>query len=132
MANLEFLPKDQPNTLSDWLIRGSVACPFLIFGLEKFSTHAGTHWVHLFAQIGFGVWFRYCAGVVEVLGALLLLIPRFAIAGFILLACTMATATIIVAFVLHSPAQSIFPGVFFFGVSIAGGWRWLSQDRGSD
>ncbi len=93
MAEPKFLTDAEPRSaVSDWTIRGGVAAFFFIFGLEKFSSDPGSHWVHLFEQIGFGTWFRYCAGVVEVLGGVLVLIPSTAIAGLAIRAVTMAVA----------------------------------------
>jgi hypothetical protein len=36
----------------------------------------GTEWVGLFRQIGLGQWFRYFTGAVEILGGVLVLVPR--------------------------------------------------------
>jgi uncharacterized membrane protein YphA (DoxX/SURF4 family) len=113
-----FVKQPPPLTLSDWLIRTSVSLLFLVYGLEKFSNQPGTQWVKLFAEIGWGVWFRYLAGVVEIAGALLVLIPHLVMFGFAVLGTTMGVATFVVAFVLHKPAQSLFPGAFFVGVCV--------------
>ena len=79
MAEPKFLTDVEPRSaIGDWTVRGGVALFFLIFGMEKFSADPGSHWVLLFQQIGAGAWFRYFTGVVEVLGALLVLIPRTA------------------------------------------------------
>ena len=67
--------------------------------------------------------FRYFAGVMEALGAVLVMVPRLALAGFCLLASTMAAAVVIVAGVLHRPGDSLFPLVFLIGVC-AVGWWW--------
>jgi hypothetical protein len=45
-----------------------------------------------FGELGWGVWFRYFAGVVEVVSAALVMVPRLALVGFGLLAVTMAAA----------------------------------------
>src|ERR1022692_3826214 len=85
MAELKLLTDSEPrNPMGDWVVRGGVAVFFVIFGMEKFSSDPGSHWVKLFEQIGAGVWFRYFTGVVEVLGGLLVLIPRTALAGLAL------------------------------------------------
>jgi hypothetical protein len=47
---------------------------FLMVGFFKLS--GDPRLVGLFDAIGFGQWFRYVTGSLEVLGALLLLIPR--------------------------------------------------------
>jgi uncharacterized membrane protein YphA (DoxX/SURF4 family) len=127
MSELKFLSEDEPrNAVGDWAIRGGVACIFIIFGLEKFSADPASHWVKLFHQIGAGDWFRNFAGVVEVLGALLVLIPRTAIAGLALLASTMAAAALILGFVVGRPADSIFPGAFFLGLTLL---LWSRRSR---
>ena len=59
--------------------------------------------VRLFRDIGWGQWFRYVTGIVEVSGALLLLIPALAGASAILLMAVMVAATGIELFVLHRP-----------------------------
>jgi uncharacterized membrane protein YphA (DoxX/SURF4 family) len=113
MAELKFLSESEPrNAVGDWAIRGGAALIFVIFGLEKFSSEPGSHWVKLFHEIGAGDWFRYFAGVVEVLGGLLVLIPRTATIGLTLLGLTMAAAVVILAFVIGRRADSIFPGIF--------------------
>ena len=59
--------------------------------------------VRLFRDIGWGQWFRYITGVVEVSGALMLLIPALAGASALLLMSVMGAATGIELFVLHRP-----------------------------
>ena len=125
MADLKLLVDSEPrNPLGDWVMRGGVAVFFVVFGLEKFSPDPGSHWVKLFAQIGAGVWFRYFTGVVEVLGGLLVLIPRTALAGLAVLACTMAGAAVILAFVVGEPGSSVFPAIFFIALTAIGLIRW--------
>jgi putative oxidoreductase len=114
MSDLKFITENEPrNAVGEWTIRIGAAVFYLVFGLEKFSNDPASHWVQLFRSIGAGNWFRYFTGAVEVSGALLVLIPRTATAGLLLLAATMASALGIVAFILHRPADSAFPGVFF-------------------
>lgn len=59
--------------------------------------------VRLFHDIGWGQWFRYVTGVVEVTGGLLLVVPRLAGASALLLMTVMVVATGIELFVLHRP-----------------------------
>jgi putative oxidoreductase len=124
-AEPKFLPADEPtNAVADWTVRGGVALFFLLFGIEKFSSEPGSHWVTLFQQIGAGDWFRYFTGFVEVAGGVLVLVPRTALAGFVLLACTMGAAALILMFVLGHPADGAFPGILL-AILIAIGWsRW--------
>lgn len=104
------------NAMGDWIVRGAIALVFMSFGAEKFPSGSGSPWVALFQQIGAGQWFRYFTGVVEVLGGLLVLIPWTVRAGLALLACTMASAALILIFVIGKPADSVFPGLFFIGL----------------
>jgi len=121
MAELKLLLDTEPrNVIGDWVIRAGVAAVFVMFGAEKFSSSPGSHWVTLFERIGAGVWFRYFTGVVEVLGGVLVLIPSAATAGFALLACTMAGAAIILAFVLGQAGDSIFPGILLVALVAIG------------
>lgn len=73
-------------------LRISVALVFAGTGLEKFSSDPTSYWVHVFAAIGLGQWFRYFTGALEVAGAILLLIPRTSRIAAVALACTMAGA----------------------------------------
>lgn len=73
-----------------WIAAIFVAVIFLIEGTAKFPE--SRLWVRVFDQIGFGQWFRYFTGAVEVTGALLLLAPATRIWGAVLLACTMCGA----------------------------------------
>ena len=117
MAELNLLHEvESRNPYTDWVLRGGVALFFLLFGLEKFPSDAGSHWVMLFQQIGLGQWFRYFTGVVEVLGAVLVLIPRVAIIGFLLLGCAMLGAVLIWIFVLKQPENVPIPGFFLIAV----------------
>ena len=59
--------------------------------------------VRLFHDIGWGQWFRYVTGVVELTGGLLLIVPLLAGASALLLMAVMMVATVIELFVLHRP-----------------------------
>jgi putative oxidoreductase len=120
MAELKLLNDSEPrNVVAYWTIRIGVAAFYLIFGMEKFGNDA--HWVTLFREIGIGDWFRYFTGAVEVLGALLVLVPRTILAGLLLLSATMACAVVILC-LLGRPADSVFPGVFLMAL-LAVGWH---------
>ena len=106
------------NSLGDWVLRIGIAVTFLLFGWEKFSTDPGSPWVRLFAKMGTGQWLRYLTGIVEVAGAILLLIPRTVLAGLALLGSTMAGAVLILVFVLHHPANAILAFTILAGLTI--------------
>jgi len=38
----------------------------------------GSYWIKLFTDIGFGLWFMYLTGTLQIIGALLMIVPRTA------------------------------------------------------
>lgn len=81
------------NAFGDWALRGAVGLIAILVGWDKFPND--TMWVAMFQQIGLGQWFRYFTGVVEILGGVLVLVPRLAVFGLSLLAVTMAGAAVL-------------------------------------
>jgi uncharacterized membrane protein YphA (DoxX/SURF4 family) len=73
-----------------WGVRILLALAFGAAGLSKLA--GVPQMVQVFEAIGFGQWFRYVTGVVEVGGALLLLVPATGFFGGLLLAVTMVFA----------------------------------------
>jgi putative oxidoreductase len=101
---------DRLGTLRTWLPRIAVALVFVSVGSSKFQDPM---WVRLFGQIGFGQWFRYLTGVMQIAAGVLALIPRTALAGVALAACTMLGASIAWLTILHAPWNAPIPGVMF-------------------
>jgi putative oxidoreductase len=66
-----------------WILQIGAAGMFLMVGFFKLS--GDSRMVALFDAIGLGQWFRYVTGSLEVLGAVLLLIPRLSGLGALLL-----------------------------------------------
>lgn len=77
---------------ADWVIRVILALAFVSAGSMKLVGVA--QFVTLFDQIGLGQWFRLLTGGLEVIGGLLVLVPRTSMIGAALLACVMLGATI--------------------------------------
>lgn len=77
-------------SLLPWIASILIALIFLSEGAAKFSERGV--WLRIFEQIGLGHWFRYFTGVVEITGALLLIVPATRLLGAVLLACTMCGA----------------------------------------
>jgi putative oxidoreductase len=93
-----------------WTLQGILATAFLAAGVAKL---AGVPFmVDLFTQIGLGQWFRVATGVVEVAGAVALLVPGLASIGALWLGFTMVGAVATHLFVLHtSPVPAIVLGL---------------------
>ena len=93
-----------------WTVQGILAAAFLAAGYAKLD--GVPFMVDLFAQIGLGQWFRVVTGVVEVVGAVALLVPSLASVGALWLGATMIGAVITHLFVLHtSPVAAIVLGL---------------------
>jgi len=109
--------RESRSALVDWIIRGVIAAAFVLFGIEKFPSEPESPWVSLFQQIGYGQWFRFFTGIVEIAGGILVLIPRTATAGLALLALTMAGAVLILIFVIGRPGDCLVSGGFLMGLA---------------
>ena len=73
-----------------WILQGLLAATFLVAGTTKLaSPHMQ---VAFFEKIGLGQWLRYFTGALEVIGAILMLVPRTAGFAATLLAMTMVGA----------------------------------------
>ena len=93
-----------------WTLQSIIAAAFLAAGLAKLA--GVPYMVELFGQIGLGQWFRVVTGVVEVTGAVALLVPGFASIGALWLGFTMVGAVTTHLFVLHtSPVPAIVLGL---------------------
>jgi putative oxidoreductase len=84
-----------------WTLQVLVALAFVGAGSGKLLGSADM--IALFDAVGIGQWFRYVTGLLEVLGALLLIVPRTTAFGAVLLACVMAGAVVAHLTVLHTP-----------------------------
>jgi putative oxidoreductase len=99
---------DRIDLIRTWVPRVAMSLFFLSFGSQKFTDR---YWTEVFATIGFGDWFRYFTGVLQVAGAALLLIPRTALIGAAILACTMVGAMLAWVFFLGSPGSAVIPAI---------------------
>jgi putative oxidoreductase len=113
-----------------WLPRIGLVLAFLLVGGTKFIGNPRGDWFRIFEQIGWGQWFRYFTGGMQVAGALLLLTPWTLTIGALLLACTMVGAVIVNVFVIHAPGHALAPLVLL-GV-IAAVWYAGRFGAGSD
>jgi uncharacterized membrane protein YphA (DoxX/SURF4 family) len=89
-----------------WALQILAAAQFFVTGLDKLAD--APPMIQLFQTVGFGQWLRYFTGTLEVVSAVLLLMPGLAALGAALLALAMTGALIAHATVLpFSPVKAI-------------------------
>jgi putative oxidoreductase len=92
-----------------WVVQGVLAAAFFAAAGAKLA--GVPYMVQLYDQIGLGQWFRVVTGLVEVIGALALVVPGLTSLGGLLLSFTMICAAVTCVFVLHtSPVPAIVMG----------------------
>ena len=90
-----------------WCVQGSLALVFLGASSAKLTGNPET--LALFTAVGVGQWLRYVTGILELSGAVLIMVPRTRRIGAVLLATVMVGAITAHLLVLRvSPAA---PGV---------------------
>ncbi|PWT98556.1 MAG: DoxX family protein [Terriglobia bacterium] len=77
------------NTIA-WVLSVLLALEFLFAGGIKLAANAMV--IAMFQTVGLGLWFMYFTGVLEVIGAIALLVPRFGRLGALLLSLVMLGA----------------------------------------
>ncbi len=89
-----------------WALQILLALAFLAAG--GFKLAGAPPMVQLFDQIGFGQWFRIVTGLVEIVGAVGLLVPGYAGPAALWLGFTMTCAVVTHLAVLHTnPAPAV-------------------------
>jgi putative oxidoreductase len=90
-------------TIASWVVAVLLALAFLGAGFTKLSSQPMM--VTEFTAFGLPMWFMYVTGVIEVVSAVLVLIPRLSGIGAALLVCVMVGA--LVAHISHGQAAMI-------------------------
>ena len=89
----KYAAASRPSTTVDvafWVLQLLLAVVFLIVGTAKL---AGAQMpVEIFEKLGAGQWFRYFTGSLEVIAAIMIVVPRTVVVGAVLLAATMIGA----------------------------------------
>ena len=116
----ESAPAIGKTRFTDWLLRAAVGFVFASLGWEKITARGDTMWFTLFAHIGWGQWFRYFTGALQIAGGILMVVPRTAPIGTFILAGTMAGAILFHLFVLGDPFSSIIPALLLVAIVIIG------------
>ena len=88
-----------------WVLTILLAIAFILAGGIKLTNSPGM--VQEFARVGLGQWFRYFTGVLEVSGAIGLLIPRVRFWAALQIAVVMVGATFANLTVLHLPNMAL-------------------------
>lgn len=104
----------------DWSLRIALALAFVYFGADKFNNPR--MWIRVFDQIGFGQWFRYTTGVLELLGGILLLLPPATPIAVVLLLSAMVGALLVHIFVIGVNPASVLVIILAAAVLFVG-WR---------
>ncbi|WP_298958078.1 DoxX family protein [uncultured Methylobacterium sp.] len=108
--------------MAAWVLQVVLALAFLGAGGAKLT--GVPMMVESFDRIGLGQWFRIVTGLVEIVGAVALLVPGYALFGAIWLAITMAGAILAHLLVLPTPAA---PAVVLLVLNAA--VAWLRRDQ---
>jgi uncharacterized membrane protein YphA (DoxX/SURF4 family) len=119
---------ESPNrwrAIAIWALRVVLGIVFLAIGITKLTGTA--HTPEYFAAIGWGEWFRYFTGLLDVAGAALLFVPRWTCYGALMLACSVGTAALISLTVLRGDPtwgapQNVLAPLFFTLLALALGW----------
>ncbi len=108
-----------------WTLQVLVILAFAAAGSGKLLGSAAM--IALFDAVGIGQWFRYVTGSLEVLGALLLIVPGKSAFGAVLLACVMAGAVVAHLTVLHTAPTA---PLVLFALTTVIAWGRRSQFQG--
>jgi putative oxidoreductase len=114
-----------------WCVQGLLALEFAAVAWAKVS--GMPEMVALFATIGVGQWFRYVTGILELTGAILIVVPRTRTIGAALLGAIMLGAIAVHLFLLHVPPTApvvlfLLSGLVVFGSSSP--WAALRSQAG--
>jgi uncharacterized membrane protein YphA (DoxX/SURF4 family) len=111
-------------TILAWMLTIILLIIFTLAGGVKLVNNPGM--VREFAQIGLGQWFRYFTGILEVSGAIGLLIPRVRFWAALQIGTVMAGATFTNIAVLHLPVMARMTAVLL-GLALV--LAWLRRPR---
>ena len=116
------IPRGRVALVALWLTQIALAGMFLFVGGLKLT--GAPELIALFDAIGIGHWFRYVTGSIEVVSAVALLVPGWAVFGALLLIPTMVGAVITHLFIVGGSAVP--PTVLLTG-SLAIAWARRDQ-----
>jgi uncharacterized membrane protein len=109
-----------------WVLAALLAIVFLFAGGVKLAGSPAM--VKEFAQIGIGQWFRYLTGILEVTGAIGMLIPKYRFWAALQIAVVMIGATAANLTVLHLPSLARLTGMLLIAALAL---AWVRRPRNS-
>lgn len=83
----------RPRLVAIRVLRVFLGLAFLVIGTAKLTGTLNT--VETFTAFGFGQWFRYFTGLLDITGAIMVLLPRWTWYGALLLTATVGLATML-------------------------------------
>ena len=109
-----------------WILAVLLAVVFIFAGGAKLL--GAPAMVQEFAQIGVGQWFRYFTGILEVSGAIGVLIPKYRFGAALQIALVMVGATAANIWILHLPPLA---GLTAFLLAAGLALAWLRRPKAS-
>jgi putative oxidoreductase len=116
---------EKASNIALWTLQVLVALAFVGAGSGKLLGSADM--IALFEAVGIGQWFRYVTGLLEVVGAVLLVAPGKTAFGAVLLACVMAGAVVAHLTVVPAPPSA---ALVLFALAALIAWGRRSQLTG--
>lgn len=114
--------RSRAGTIVLWIVQIATASMFLFAGSLKLT--GAPPMVAMFDALGIGQWFRYLTGTIEVVSAILLLIPSLAFFGALLLVPTMVGAILTHLFIVGGNPS---PAIVLLAASA--GIAWARRSR---
>jgi putative oxidoreductase len=116
--------------IAAWILTVLLAIAFTMAGGVKLIGTRGM--IQEFNQIGFGQWLRYFTGILEVSGAIGLLIPKDRIWAALQIAVVMIAATFTNLAILHLPSLDRLTAILLALALILAWLRWQQQKTRSE
>ena len=117
-AQNDVRPVSKGLNIALWVLQALAGAALLAAGVSKLA--GAEPMVQQFETIGLGQWFRYLTGALEVLGAVLLFVPKLSGVGALLLSAVMTGA---VAAHLFKLGGSPVPALVFLVMLVAISWN---------
>jgi uncharacterized membrane protein YphA (DoxX/SURF4 family) len=106
-----------------WVLQALVAAAFVMASVTKFTAYPEA--VRTFDQIGFGHWFMYLIGSLELAGAIGVLVPRLCGLAGLALAGLLAGA-VVTELLVADAAHAATPAGYLIPVAVV---AWARRDR---